>query len=244
MTDNVNFYAQMISNQVSKEIKEGVERVQEADLSKIKTKDLEAITQLHKHYSKYFKNEKRGATHKDAAERGEIELKKRMQKEDVEAIDENVQAAKQIVKRYGNDVRKSHIMSHAKEVGLDPSKLSNAVSKLTGNPIKEEIEISEISHAKVNRYLDRSDEIADADRPGDDAKKPNRQRGSDLAYAKLTGNAKVPMTNIPKKAKAKVTMSNNKLTKEDFDNLLSSLDEEEFNNFALSLEEIINSSQG
>jgi len=64
----------------------------------------------------------------------------KMQKEEVEQVDENVQAAKQVIKRYGNDVRKSHIRSHAKEIGMDPAKLSSAVSKLTGKPINEDTE--------------------------------------------------------------------------------------------------------
>jgi hypothetical protein len=62
-------------------------------------------------------------------------------------------------------------------------------------PVSEEVEqVDEISKKAVNAYLDRSDEISDADRPGDKAKKPNRERGNKLAYDKLTGDAKIGAT--------------------------------------------------
>lgn len=55
---------------------------EEADLTKIDTKTLQGLVQLHKHYGQ------KDAFHKAAADRGEAELKNRMKKEEAEQIDE------------------------------------------------------------------------------------------------------------------------------------------------------------
>lgn len=52
--------------------------------------------------------------------------------EEVEHIDESAKIAAHLVKRYGDNVRKSHVMSAANDFGVDPSKLAKAVRKKLG----------------------------------------------------------------------------------------------------------------
>jgi hypothetical protein len=91
----------------------------------------------------------------------------------------------------------NHVSVGDKLSSSDLDDLTDAGHKVkeVKKPVSEEVEqVDEISKKAVNAYLDRSDEISDADRPGDKAKKPNRERGNKLAYDKLTGDAKIGAT--------------------------------------------------
>jgi hypothetical protein len=70
--------------------------------------------------------------------------------EEVEAIDESAKIVAHLQKRYGDNIRKSHVMSAAKDFGVDASKLAKAVrTKLGKNMLPEEIDEG-VMH---NRYM-------------------------------------------------------------------------------------------
>lgn len=52
--------------------------------------------------------------------------------EEIEDLEESAKIAAHLVKRYGDNVRKSHVMSAANDFGVDPSKLAKAVRKKLG----------------------------------------------------------------------------------------------------------------
>lgn len=58
-------------------------------------------------------------------------------KEEVE-LDENAPIVAHLTKRYGDNIRKSHVMSAAKDFGVDASKLSKAVRKKLGKTMLPE----------------------------------------------------------------------------------------------------------
>jgi hypothetical protein len=62
--------------------------------------------------------------------------------EEVE-LDENAPIVAHLTKRYGDNIRKSHVMSAAKDFGVDPSKLSKAVRKKLGKSMLDEAEDKE-----------------------------------------------------------------------------------------------------
>ena len=53
-------------------------------------------------------------------------------------LDENAPIVAHLTKRYGDNIRKSHVMSAAKDFGVDPSKLSKAVRKKLGKSMLDE----------------------------------------------------------------------------------------------------------
>jgi hypothetical protein len=53
-------------------------------------------------------------------------------------LDENASVVAHLTKRYGDNIRKSHVMSAAKDFGVDPSKLSKAVRKKLGKSMLDE----------------------------------------------------------------------------------------------------------
>lgn len=65
--------------------------------------------------------------------------------EEVE-LDENAKIVAHLVKRYGDNVRKSHVMSAAKDFGVDASKLSKAVRKHLGKTMLEAKEKQEYDY--------------------------------------------------------------------------------------------------
>jgi hypothetical protein len=70
--------------------------------------------------------------------------------EEVEEIDESAKIVAHLQKRYGDNIRKSHVMSAAKDFGVDASKLAKAVrTKLGKNMLPEEIDEG-VMH---NRYM-------------------------------------------------------------------------------------------
>ena len=58
---------------------------------------------------------------------------------DEEQIDESAKIAAHLIKRYGDNVRKSHVMSAAKDFGVDPSKLAKAVRGKLGKNMLDEV---------------------------------------------------------------------------------------------------------
>ena len=73
--------------------------------------------------------------------------------EEVE-LDENAPIVAHLTKRYGDNIRKSHVRSAASDFGVDASKLAKAVrTKLGKNMLGEEEQIDEISSDMAHRYL-------------------------------------------------------------------------------------------
>jgi hypothetical protein len=71
-----------------------------------------------------------------------------------EQIDETAKIVAHLQKRYGDNIRKSHVRSAANDFGVDASKLAKAVrTKLGKNMLDEEEQIDEISSDMAHRYL-------------------------------------------------------------------------------------------
>lgn len=79
-------------------------------------------------------------------------------KEEVEDLDESAKIAAHLIKRYGDNVRKSHVVSAAKDFGVDASKLAKAVrTKLGKNTLGEDVEeIDEISKSTLASYIPKA----------------------------------------------------------------------------------------
>ena len=58
--------------------------------------------------------------------------------EEVEDLDENAKIVAHLQKRYGDNIRKSHVMSAAKDFGVDASKLTKAVRTKLGKTMLDE----------------------------------------------------------------------------------------------------------
>ena len=71
--------------------------------------------------------------------------------EDVEDLDESAKIAAHLIKRYGDNVRKSHVRSAASDFGVDASKLAKAVRKKLGKNMLDEEQIDE--SAKIAAHL-------------------------------------------------------------------------------------------
>ena len=79
-----------------------------------------------------------------------IEKAKVMAKEEAEQIDETAKIVAHLQKRYGDNIRKSHVMSAAKDFGVDSSKLSKAVrTKLGKNMLGEKLDMDKASMGDV-----------------------------------------------------------------------------------------------
>ncbi len=72
-------------------------------------------------------------------------------KEETEDLDESAKIAAHLIKRYGDNVRKSHIRSAANDFGVDASKLAKAVrTKLGKTSLAEEEQKSPAEHYKAD----------------------------------------------------------------------------------------------
>jgi hypothetical protein len=79
-----------------------------------------------------------------------IEKAKVMAKEEAEQIDETAKIVAHLQKRYGDNIRKSHVMSAAKDFGVDSSKLAKAVrTKLGKNMRGEKLDMDKASMGDV-----------------------------------------------------------------------------------------------
>jgi hypothetical protein len=72
--------------------------------------------------------------------------------ESVEDLDESAKIAAHLIKRYGDNVRKSHVRSAANDFGVGYVALSHAVRKKLGVNRLEEEQIDEISAKKLSDY--------------------------------------------------------------------------------------------
>jgi len=71
--------------------------------------------------------------------------------EDTEDLDESAKIAAHLIKRYGDNVRKSHVVSAANDFGVDASKLAKAVrSKLGKTTLAEEEDDGWYTHSQMH----------------------------------------------------------------------------------------------
>jgi hypothetical protein len=116
-------------------------------------------------------------------------------KEEAEELDESAKIAAHLIKRYGDNVRKSHVVSAANDFGVDASKLAKAVrTKLGKTSLAEEEQIDELSVAKLKDYRTKARADAyDADDVDDERRYRKRAAGSNTAGKKIVrqgGNLK------------------------------------------------------
>jgi hypothetical protein len=79
-----------------------------------------------------------------------------------EQIDESAKVVAHLIKRYGDNVRKSHVVSAANDFGIDASKLAKAVrTKLGKTTLAEDEQIDEISKATMGRYINKAKDSID-----------------------------------------------------------------------------------
>ena len=72
-------------------------------------------------------------------------------------LEENAKIVAHLSKRYGDNIRKSHVVSAAKDFGVDASKLAKAVRKKLGKTmLDEEEQIDELSKATMGRYINKA----------------------------------------------------------------------------------------
>lgn len=72
-------------------------------------------------------------------------------------LEENAKIVARLSKRYGDNIRKSHVVSAAKDFGVDASKLAKAVRKKLGKTmLDEEEQIDELSKATMGRYINKA----------------------------------------------------------------------------------------
>lgn len=72
-------------------------------------------------------------------------------------LEENAKIVAHLSKRYGDNIRKSHVMSAAKDFGVDASKLAKAVRKKLGKTmLDEEEQIDEISKKTLGSYVKKA----------------------------------------------------------------------------------------
>jgi len=131
---------------------------------------------------------------------------KRKMKEETE-LDESAKVAAHLIKRYGDNVRKSHVRSAANDFGVGYVALSHAVRKKLGvNRLEEDTEeLDELSKNTLHSYIEKSarDVHNQAYRAGKKEggegkldsdkilKSLTRQIGISKATRKLAGKAKV-----------------------------------------------------
>lgn len=78
-------------------------------------------------------------------------------KEEAEDLDESAKIAAHLIKRYGDNVRKSHVRSAANDFGVDASKLAKAVrTKLGKTSLAEEEQIDELSAETKASYVKKA----------------------------------------------------------------------------------------
>ena len=83
-------------------------------------------------------------------------LYQKVTSEEVEDLEETAKIVAHLQKRYGDNIRKSHVTSAAKDFGVDASKLSKAVRKKLGKSmLDEEEQIDELSKDTLKSYLDK-----------------------------------------------------------------------------------------
>jgi hypothetical protein len=107
-------------------------------------------------------------------------------------LDENAPIVAHLTKRYGDNIRKSHVMSAAKDFGVDPSKLSKAVRKKLGKSM-----------------LDEAKEKTEYDYEGDMAMS---QLKSIIANSQRMHDSMSEDTNLPEWVQSKITLAEDYIT--------------------------------
>jgi hypothetical protein len=104
--------------------------------------------------------------------------------EEAEQVDESAKVAAHLIKRYGDNVRKSHVVSAAKDFGVDASKLAKMVRTKLGKTTLGEEQIDEKLSAKspMGTYIK---DFEKSDAPQFKSKSPAKRRVMAIA-AKLT----------------------------------------------------------
>lgn len=134
--------------------------------------------------------------HKEAA--AKLGTKHLYVMEEVEDLDESAKVADHLIKRYGDNVRKSHVRSAANDFGVGYVALSHAVRKKLGVNRLEEEQLDELSFKKLAAYTAKS---ADSVSGAPVRKQDNRIKGQSLADKKIrkmdgySSTAKVAATN-------------------------------------------------
>jgi hypothetical protein len=124
-------------------------------------------------------------------------------KEDAEQIDETAKIVAHLQKRYGDNIRKSHVRSAASDFGVDASKLAKAVrTKLGKNMLDEEEQIDEISKGTLGRYINKAKDSIDM---------ASYRQGHKEAH----GSSSKPLEKKLTKRHKGISTAVNKLTKED-----------------------------
>lgn len=78
-------------------------------------------------------------------------------KEEVEELDESAsKVADHLIKRYGDNVRMSHVRSASGDFGIDSSKISKAVKKKLNKNMLDEEQLDEISKKTLGSYVNRA----------------------------------------------------------------------------------------
>lgn len=118
-----------------------------------------------------------------------------------EQIDETAKIVAHLQKRYGDNIRKSHVRSAASDFGVDASKLAKAVRTKLGKNMLDEEQIDEISKATMGRYINKAKDSIDmasyrqGEHHGDigsprynklEKKLSKRHKGIETAVKKLT----------------------------------------------------------
>ena len=95
-------------------------------------------------------------------------------------IDETAKIVAHLQKRYGDNIRKSHVRSAANDFGVDASKLAKAVRTKLGKDMLDEEQIDELSVKKLDQYRTRArQDIIDAD-DNDDNRMADKRAGGYL----------------------------------------------------------------
>ncbi len=126
-------------------------------------------------------------------------LYQKVTSEEVEDLEETAKIVAHLQKRYGDNIRKSHVRSAANDFGVGYVALSHAVRKKLGKKmLDEEEQIDEISKKTLASYSDKAVRQTHGNQPhGKDAlrKRTNREKGVKAAYNKFFGyKTKVPAT--------------------------------------------------
>jgi hypothetical protein len=121
-----------------------------------------------------------------------IEKAKVMAKEETEALDETAKIVAHLQKRYGDNIRKSHVSSAAKDFGVDASKLAKAVRTKLGKNMLDEEQIDELSKSTMGAYTKKAAADFSARKPkmgydGQLKKMQNRTVGVNRALGKMYG---------------------------------------------------------
>jgi len=117
-------------------------------------------------------------------------------------IDETAKIVAHLQKRYGDNIRKSHVRSAANDFGVDASKLAKAVRTKLGKNMLDEEQLDELSKATMGRYINKAKDSIDT---------ASYRQGHKEAH----GSSSKPLEKKLTKRHKGISTAVNKLTKED-----------------------------